>query len=93
MVNGASKCGSEGNDIVSVCPNWALDHMKEKNRFYQKAVAINNKVYASAMKEEEYNKGRTVADVSDKTWVHLLMMLSEFLFIILYFLSYLGSWN
>lgn len=69
MVNGAEKCGSEANDIVSICPNWALDHMKEKNRFYQKAIAINNKVYTSAMKEEEYNRGRTVSDVSDKTWV------------------------
>jgi hypothetical protein len=69
MVNGAKKCGGEAYDILSVCPNWALDHMKEKNRFHAKAVAINNKVYASAMKEEEYNKGRTISDVSDKTWV------------------------
>lgn len=70
MINGQEKCAQEGNDILAICPNWALDQMKEKNRFYAKAVAINHKTYTSAMRVEEYNKGRTNADVSDKNWVH-----------------------
>lgn len=69
MVNGVEKCASEGQDILSICPNWALDHMKEKNRFYAKATAINHATYLRAMNVEEYNQGRTNADVSDKTWV------------------------
>lgn len=70
MINGKAKCTQEAGDILSICPNWALDHMKEKNRFYAKAIAINNQTYQRAMHVEDYNKGRSTSDVSDKTWIH-----------------------
>ncbi|KAL4430322.1 hypothetical protein ABPG74_019481 [Tetrahymena malaccensis] len=70
MVNGTEKCNSEAQDILAICPNWALDHMKEKVRFYTKALAINNQTYLRAMQVEDYNKGRTTADVAPKTWIH-----------------------
>jgi len=68
MINGATKCKKEGQEILEICPNWALDEIKSKNRFLKKAQAIQNKQYREAMEISEYNKGRTNADVSDKTW-------------------------
>jgi hypothetical protein len=68
MINGESKCGHEGKEILEICPNWALDEMKEKVLFLKKAQAIQNKQYRAAMEVSEYNKGRTPADVSDKLW-------------------------
>jgi len=36
MINSVDKCKPERNDIVDVCPNWALDAMKNKSRFLAK---------------------------------------------------------
>jgi hypothetical protein len=36
MVNSADACGAEKKDILEICPNWALDEMKEKTRFMKK---------------------------------------------------------
>jgi hypothetical protein len=38
MVNSADACGSEKKDILEICPNWALDEMKEKTRFMKKGI-------------------------------------------------------
>jgi len=40
MINGTKKCSEEANDIIEVCPNWCLDHMKEGVRFMAKVDAI-----------------------------------------------------
>jgi len=32
MVNGENKCTEEKNGILSICPNWALEGMREKKR-------------------------------------------------------------
>jgi hypothetical protein len=69
MVNGDAKCKPETQDVVDICPNWALDGIKERTRWTAKVSAIQNNQYFNAMKESEYNKGRTVAEVSDKTWI------------------------
>lgn len=68
MINGAEKCKKEGQEILEICPNWALDAIKEKHRWINKATAIQNKQYRAAMEVSEYNKGRTPTDVSDKLW-------------------------
>lgn len=70
MVNGIEKCQQEQNDIMSICPNWALDELKEKKKFLLKVTAIKNMKYAEAMQVSPYNKGRDVSDVESKTWVH-----------------------
>jgi len=70
MINGTEKCAQEANNIVEICPNWALEAMKEKNRWVAKVEAIQNNQYHAAMRLSSYNEGRTAADVADKTWVH-----------------------
>jgi len=40
MVNGNEKCQEERDEIINICPNWALDELKEKSRFMAKASAI-----------------------------------------------------
>jgi hypothetical protein len=69
MVNGQGNCANASQEILSVCPAWALDELKEKQRFLAKVSAINRLTYQSAMEVSDYNKGRTVADVSDRTWI------------------------
>lgn len=69
MVNGEQKCADEATDIARICPNWALDTIKEKNRFLMKVRAIQNDQYRRAMVVPEYNKGRSISDVPDKTWI------------------------
>eukprot|EP01015_Nassula_variabilis_P031741 TRINITY_DN7225_c0_g1_i2.p1 TRINITY_DN7225_c0_g1~~TRINITY_DN7225_c0_g1_i2.p1 ORF type:complete len:196 (-),score=30.33 TRINITY_DN7225_c0_g1_i2:80-667(-) len=49
LVNGRELCDKEMKDILSVCPNWALDEMKEKKRFMLKVAAIQNNIYQRAM--------------------------------------------
>jgi hypothetical protein len=44
--------------------------LKEKQNFKLKSKLIDHATYLRAMKVEEYNEGRTNADVSDYTWVH-----------------------
>jgi len=70
MINGKENCGQEANEIVEICPSWALESMKEKNKFVAKMEAVQNLQYRVAMQESPYNKGRTPTDVSDKTWLH-----------------------
>ncbi|EGR29904.1 hypothetical protein IMG5_146230, partial [Ichthyophthirius multifiliis] len=68
MVNDKTKCEQEKNDILSICPNWALDSMKEKKRQQLKKHAIDRQVYENAMKVEDYNQGKSVSQISNKTW-------------------------
>lgn len=42
MINGEDKCEQERNEIMDICPNWALDELKEKTRFIAKVQAIQN---------------------------------------------------
>lgn len=69
MVNGDAKCKGEAQDILEICPNWALDSIKERTRWTAKVSAMQNIQYFNAMQEASYNKGRTLADVPDKTWI------------------------
>jgi hypothetical protein len=69
MVNGDEKCKNESQDIIDICPNWALDSIKERTRWTAKVTAIQNIQYFKAMELSPYNKGRSVKDVPDKTWI------------------------
>jgi len=68
MINGGEKCVEEAYDITRICPNWALESMREKDRFFAKVRAIQNNQYHEVMKIAPYNEGRTIADVADRTW-------------------------
>jgi len=54
---------------LEVCPNWALDEMKEKSRQFMKIVGVQDNIYRRAMQVSDYNKSRTVSQISDKTWI------------------------
>ena len=62
------QCSNESNDILAICPSWALDKMREGHLLRQKIEAQANKKYREAMEVPDYNKGRTIADVPNKRW-------------------------
>jgi len=69
IVNGKEQCSGEAHEILKVCPTWALDEMKEKQRFISKVAAVNTQQYHKALEVSDYNKGRTIKDISEKTWL------------------------
>ena len=62
------KCANEGNDILSICPPWAVDKMKDNNTLKMKLEADANNKLKTVMEVPEYNKGRTIADIPQRTW-------------------------
>lgn len=63
-----NKCANEGKDILAICPPWALDKMKDNNSLKLKLEAQSNIRYREAMEVKDYNRGRTIADIPNKTW-------------------------
>ncbi len=63
-----NRCLEEQDNIVSICPNFALDSLKRKQLQFLKLEALNNQQYKRAMRVDEYNEGRTVANTSRRTW-------------------------
>lgn len=61
-------CQQEQDNIVAVCPQWALHNLKEKKLGLIKLEVLNNKRYREAMVIAPYNQGRTVADVPLRRW-------------------------
>jgi len=45
-----------------------LEGLREKRKWMLRAQAIDNETYKRAMTVGEYNKGRSVADLSCKDW-------------------------
>lgn len=62
------KCGHEGENILAICPTWALDKMKDNERLKLKVEAQANQKYRKVIEVSAENQGRTVADVSNKSW-------------------------
>jgi len=69
LINGEQNCSGESRDILKICPTWALDELKDKQRFLAKVAAVNQIQYNDALQVSDYNKGRSLKDVSDKTWI------------------------
>lgn len=67
--NSKEKCGEEGNRILSICPNFVLDGLRERNLQKIKTKHIDNLLYKEAMTVSEYNVGRTIANISKKNWL------------------------
>ena len=63
-----NKCGHEGQDILAICPSWALDKMKDNERLKLKLEALSNQKLKKVMNVAQYNEGRTVADVPLRNW-------------------------
>ena len=63
LINGKNGCKNEGNNLVEICPNFALDIMRKhklKNRDNQ---LTQIEEYNKLMTVSEYNKGRTIKDI------------------------------
>ena len=63
-----TKCAQEANDILSICPPWAVDKMKDNNTLKLKLEAQANRKLSKVMEVPDYNKGKTVADIPSRSW-------------------------
>jgi hypothetical protein len=65
MFNGEKgNCTKQENDFLEQCPNFALRTYRGNKMFNEKAKIIQREEYKSAMKVSDYNKGRSMRDVS-----------------------------
>lgn len=53
---------------MEVCPEHVLEGLRERRKFFLRAEAIDNATYKRAMEVSDYNKGRSVSDLSIKDW-------------------------
>jgi len=53
---------------MEVCPDHVLESLREKRKWYLRAQAIDNETYKRAMKVSDFNKGKSVSDLSIKDW-------------------------
>jgi len=55
---------------MEVCPDHVLDGLREKKKWYMRAEVIDNETYKRAMTIGDYNRSRSVSDLTLKTWEH-----------------------
>jgi hypothetical protein len=65
---GKEQCFNEKIGIMEVCPEHVLHALKEKKKWFLRAQVIDNATYRRAMQVSPYNKGRSVSDLTLKTW-------------------------
>ncbi len=70
LVNGRDKCQEEMAEVLKICPTWALEIMRDKRRKNHHINLIDSAQYRKVMEVAEYNRGRTPADISNKTYVN-----------------------
>lgn len=63
VINGG-KCQKETDNFLEQCPNFALRVYRKNKMFNEKAKQIQREEYKQAMKIGEYNRNRTMQDVS-----------------------------
>lgn len=54
--------------IMEVCPDHVLEGLREKKKWTLRAEVIDNQTYKRAMQVSDYNKGRSVSELTLKTW-------------------------
>ena len=65
---GAEKCLAQKISIMEVCPDHVLEGLREKKKWMLRAQVIDNETYRRAMEVSDYNRGRSVSDLTLKTW-------------------------
>jgi hypothetical protein len=53
---------------MEVCPEHVLEGLREKKKWYMRAKLIDNDTYRRAMEVSDYNKSRSVSELTLKTW-------------------------
>jgi hypothetical protein len=66
----ADHCLNEKLAVMEVCPDHVLEGLQEKKKWYLRAEVIDNQTYKRAMTVSDYNQGRSVSDLTLKTWEH-----------------------
>jgi hypothetical protein len=66
----ADHCLNDKLAVMEVCPDHVLEGLQEKKKWYLRAEVIDNQTYKRAMSVSEYNQGRSVSDLTLKTWEH-----------------------
>jgi hypothetical protein len=67
---GKDACLNEKLSIMEVCPDHILEGLREKRKWYLRAQAIDNETYKRAMSVSDYNKGRSVSDLTIRNWTY-----------------------
>jgi len=65
---GKEACLNEKISIMEVCPDHILEGLREKRKWILRAQAIDNETYKRAMKVSDYNKGKSVGDLTIRDW-------------------------
>jgi hypothetical protein len=66
--NGRQNCMNEKISIMEVCPDHVLEGLRERRKWSLRAESIDNETYKRAMTVGDYNKGRSVSDLTIKDW-------------------------
>lgn len=53
---------------MEVCPDHVLEALREKRKWFLRAQAIDNETYKRAMTVGDYNKGKSVTDLTIRDW-------------------------
>lgn len=53
---------------MEVCPDHILESLREKRKWFLRAQAIDNETYKRAMTVGDYNKGKSVSDLTIRDW-------------------------
>ena len=70
MINGADKCRDEEKEFLEVCPNFALNDMRNGKLQQAKYRQVQLDEYKYAMEVSPYNKGRSMKNVDiSKRWI------------------------
>ena len=56
--------------VMEVCPDHILEALREKKKHMLRAEVIDNETYKRAMQVSDFNRGRSVSDLSLKTWAY-----------------------
>ena len=53
---------------MEICPEFVLESLRERKKWYLRAELIDNDTYKRAMQVSDYNKGKSVSDLKLKSW-------------------------
>jgi hypothetical protein len=65
---GADHCLNDKLSVMEICPDHVLEGLQEKKKWYLRAEVIDNQTYKRGMTVSDYNKGKSVSDLTLKTW-------------------------
>lgn len=61
-------CQAQKLSIMEVCPDHVLENLREKKKWYARAEVIDNETYRRAMQVSDFNRNRSVSDLTLKSW-------------------------